>query len=89
MGVEESSSPASHCPHRRSLCAQVRRDLNKNLENFNKILSEVLTLFFSRKPEDFRVSFGDHQVMSSASPWDKNEVRMDIEEFIVHPGYKL
>ena len=87
--MEESSSPALLSLSSPPLTVYTSKARSEEFGEFTEISSVVLTIVFSREPEDFRVSFGDHQVLSSGSPWDRNEVRMDIEEFIVHPGYTL
>ena len=35
------------------------------------------------------LGFGDHQLSYKDSPVDSHEVRLDVEEVIVHPGYRL
>ena len=35
------------------------------------------------------LGFGDHQLSYRNSPLDTHEVRLDVEEIIVHPGYRL
>ena len=35
------------------------------------------------------LGFGDHQLSYQDSPLDAHEVRLDVEEVIVHPGYRL
>ena len=42
-----------------------------------------------RGPEDIMLGFGDHQLSYRDSPLDTHEVRLDVEEIIVHPGYRM
>ena len=46
-------------------------------------------LWHRRGPEDIMLGFGDHQLSYRNSPLDTHEVRLDVEEIIVHPGYRL
>ena len=40
------------------------------------------------KAKDIRLGFGAHILAGGyPSPLDKHEVRMDVEEIIIHPGY--
>ena len=72
--------PASHCSHRSSLCRKVR-------ERREGIF--LIRIISSKDPADYRVSLGDHHIRSVPSPVDSNEVRLDIEEFIVHPEFRM
>ena len=42
-----------------------------------------------RKAEDFMLGFGDHVLYSIPSPVDTHEVRLGVEEIIVHPDFRL
>ena len=46
-------------------------------------------IFYRKSPSDILLGFGDHQLSSTNSPWDTHEVRLDVEEIIVHPGYRM
>ena len=53
---------------------------------FSWFLIEIIS---SKDPSDYRVSLGDHHILPGPSPVDSNEVRLDIEEFIIHPEFRM
>ena len=48
-----------------------------------------LDICHRKGPEDLMLGFGDHQLSYRDSPMDTHEVRLDVEEIIVHPGYRM
>ena len=54
------------------------------------LILELSRYFCHRKgPEDLMLGFGDYQLSYRDSPMDTHEVRLDVEEIIVHPGYRM
>ena len=53
------------------------------------VLSLVLNICRRKGPEDLMLGFGDHQLSYRDSPLDTHEVRLDVAEIIVHPGYRM
>jgi len=51
-------------------------------------LSRGFLIFSKVKARDIRVGFGARILAGGApSPLDEHEVRMDVEEIIIHPEY--
>lgn len=43
----------------------------------------------NRQPHQIRLAFGAHHLEGVPSPLDRNEVRMDVAEIVVHPEFRL
>ena len=42
---------------------------------------------FDVMPEQIKLAFGAHNMGYGSPPLDKNEIRLDVGDIIVHPSY--
>ena len=42
----------------------------------------------SRQPHQLRLAFGAHHLLGVPSPLDRQEVRMDVAEIVIHPEFR-